>query len=226
MTKTIENLFILIATIVPILPIVLFFILLRKKQNEKIIHLLIIYCFIELVTNSIAYLATSFNLIKVTYSIFTVAEYLLFAAFFYVTLNSRKFKQLIFWVSIGFVVFAVAYSTFVKYKILDSIPIGVETLLILSYSFYYLYEEMDSPSQILIYNRFTFWIVAGILIYLAGSFFIYIFAAQVDKETRNQYWIFSNVFTTLKYILFSLSLYVKYKHSNQLNQKRVYPYLN
>jgi hypothetical protein len=67
---------------------------------------------------------------------------------------------------------------------------------------------MVAPSQILIYNRYHFWIVCAFMIYLSGSFFIYIFANQVDQNTLNIYWMFTNVFTILKNVFFSISILV------------------
>jgi len=157
---------------------------------------------------------------RVTYSTFTIAEYLLFAVCFYSLIHNRKFKSGILFFSVCFTLFAILYSIFVKYRVLDSIPIGIETILILIYTFYFLYEQMGSVSQTLIYNKFSFWIVVGILIYLAGSFFIYIFAAQVDQETRGHYWIFSNIFTIIKYIFFSLAMFIKHKELALKKTKR------
>jgi hypothetical protein len=82
---------------------------------------------------------------------------------------------------------------------------------------------MDEQSEILIYHRYPFWIVAGIMIYLAGSFFIYIYATQVDIQTRHEYWVFQNAFTIIKNIFFIISLLV-YKKKNRISVQKKYSY--
>ena len=57
------------------------------------------------------------------------------------------------------------------------------------------------------------------MIYLAGSFFIYVFAKQVDKEILNQYWFLTNVFYIIKNIFFAIGILTFRK----TNQKSIVP---
>jgi len=54
------------------------------------------------------------------------------------------------------------------------------------------------------------------LLYLAGSFFIYIYASQLNQEEILKYWIFTNIFSIIKNILFVIALAV---HANQSQTK-------
>jgi hypothetical protein len=45
------------------------------------------------------------------------------------------------------------------------------------------------------------------MIYLAGSFFIYVLANQVDRETLNNYWFLTNALYVLKNILFAVGIF-------------------
>lgn len=207
MAKTVENLFVYIATFSSLLPILLFGLYARRKPLPKTFFLIGAYSIIEFVINIFTVFISS-SVYNSIYSSFTVIEYLLFAYCLFLLISNLLIKKFIILVSCSFTIFAVIYFSTAEYKVLDSIPIGVETIIILSHIFYYLYEQMVAPSQILIYNRYHFWIVCAFMIYLSGSFFIYIFANQVDQNTLNIYWMFTNVFTILKNVFFSISILV------------------
>ena len=44
------------------------------------------------------------------------------------------------------------------------------------------------------------------MIYLSGSFFIYIFANQLEKDLRDLYWSFTFLFQGIMNILFSIGI--------------------
>ncbi|MBA2498774.1 MAG: hypothetical protein H0V30_03520 [Chitinophagaceae bacterium] len=116
----------------------------------------------------------------------------------------------------------------VEIKTIDTIPIGIETIIILTFSFYFLYERMNEPTTDLIYNDYRFWIVLGMIIYLAGSFFIYIFSDQVDRNLFNKYLSLTYIFYALKNILFTLGIliYVRSEPIKQRNKKETLPFLD
>ena len=91
---------------------------------------------------------------------------------------------------------------------LDSFPIGVESILVLVYSSYFFYEQINNPKQLFIYNEYSFWIATGIMIYLSGTFFIYIFANQIPKNEVALYWSFTYIFLAIMNILFSVGILI------------------
>ncbi|MDQ3277122.1 MAG: hypothetical protein M3Q06_02275, partial [Bacteroidota bacterium] len=95
--------------------------------------------------------------------------------------------------------------------LIDSIQIGVETIIILIFSYYYLYERMNDTTTLYVYSTFSFWIVIGMVLYLAGSFFIYIFADSLPKADVDKYWIVTNVLSILKNIFFAIAIIVNSK---------------
>ncbi|HEX2533784.1 MAG TPA: hypothetical protein VHK69_08615, partial [Chitinophagaceae bacterium] len=82
----------------------------------------------------------------------------------------------------------------------------------------------NDTSTLFIYSKFTFWIVLGIIMYLAGSFFIYIFAAQ-RPETRD-YWYLTNVFSIFKSILFTIAFIIHGITQKKNPPQKLQPYLN
>jgi len=216
MTKTIENLFIYTAVYTALIPIGLYIFFWKRLNKVYPLLIIIIYSLIEFLTNLVSdELRSQRSQLVILYSFFTIVEYALFACFFYLLISNIKIRKIIIVASIAFMIFSCCYFLFVKYRFLDSVPIGVETILVLTYAFYYLFEQLEPTTNSLIYQRYHFWLVAGIMIYLAGSFFIYIFANQVDNKTRHDYWVFQNAFTILKNMCFGISI-ITYTRNKKL----------
>lgn len=118
-------------------------------------------------------------------------------------------------VSVLFLTFLAYYTFTAKVKGIDSIPIGIETILIMLFAFYYFFEELQDVDTEFIYTKFTFWLVLGMLLYLAGSLFIYLFSSQLLAEHRDNevafYWVFTNIFSILKNILFVVAILINAK---------------
>jgi hypothetical protein len=227
MTKTIEDLFIYLVALSDIIFLLLFLIHFKNTKSEKGLWVIAIHCFSDLIVGLIQpYLPHEF--VFPLYTFFTLLEYSLFAYFIWLLIKNPAFKKFIIGASIAFTVFlTIYYITTTEFRSVDSLPIGVETILILIYSFYYLFEELNEPGQVFIYDKYPFWVIAGFMLYLGGSFFIYIFANQVDKEVLAQYWTLTFIFLILKNILFSIAILIHVKHKkNPSPEKHLYPYLN
>jgi hypothetical protein len=85
---------------------------------------------------------------------------------------------------------------------------------------------MSEIDNTFVYNKPSFWIVTGIMIYLAGSFFIYVFANQVEKAVLNQFWFLTNVLYVVKNLLFALGIFIHVKQLKNPTPQKLRPYLN
>jgi hypothetical protein len=111
--------------------------------------------------------------------------------------------------------------------VVDSLPIGVETILLFSYIIFYFYEQFKQLNPDYVYKNPTFWIYFGILIYLGGSFFFNILADYMNKKTVAQYWNLTYIPDIVKNILFLYALLIIKNHSNnKLPQKKSIPHLD
>ena len=126
-------------------------------------------------------------------------------------------------ISIFFVIFTTAYNIYTNFRSYDSIPIGIETILIFLFSFYYMYEETNDPTNIFLLSKFSFWVIIGFLIYLSGSFFFFIFANGMGEDLLYEYWFITNGFYSVMNVMFIIAVYNKSKES--INTKKVKPYL-
>ncbi len=211
-TKTIENLFNYLAFYSDLLPVFFFFLFYSKSKSQKGLWIILAYCIYDFLTNlGLLYLSQK-HINRFLYSSFTFIEFSLFAWVLFTIIKNQRFKKVLMALSVAFIVFLFAYNMLTKVNAFDSIPIGIETILILVFSFYYLFEQINDTSTLFIYSKFSFWVILGILLYLAGSFFIYIFSNQLLSEHRDEevakYWMITNVFSILKNIFFVIAIMV------------------
>ncbi len=228
MAKTIEYLFFNLVYFFDLLIIGLVIYLSTKRNFEKPYWFIALYCFVN---SAINFSATTLSLPqKVDYYLFgfyTIFEYSVFAYFIFFSIYSPFFKKLIKAFSVFFAVFIFFYYVFGSVQSIDSIPIGIETILILIYSFYYFYEQMnDFTTTTFIYNKPAFWIIVGLMLYLGGSFFIYIFANQVESQVLDPYWFLTYLFYIIKNILFFIGIMFYAKQSKNPHPAKLRPYLN
>jgi hypothetical protein len=228
MAKTIDDLFVYLRIITDLFLIFLILYTLRQGLNQgRALKAILIYC----VYNVLFYLVTEkmslAHMLKVIlYTSYTFVEYLIFSFLLYSFIKSKSFRRVILLSSLLFVCSLISFTLFTKIEILDTVPIGIETILILIFSFYYLYEQMSDLNNQFIYNQFSFWAVTGMMIYLAGSFFIYVFAAQINTDILKNYWFLTNAFYCIKNILFGIGAYLILKKLKSPHPKELQPYLN
>jgi len=212
--KTIENLFSYTDIFSNFLPILLFLFFLGKVKDDVGLRIIIGYAVANFVINFIIAITSTKN--TFLYEGFTLVEFVLFIFFIYSQLKNKTGRVAIVVSTIAFAVFFLMYTYFGKaVKGIDSIPIGVETIIILGFSFYYLYHRMNDTTTLFIYNTHQFWVILGIVLYLAGSFFIYIFASYLRNYNLEDYWFITNIFSILKNIFFSIAIFNQAKPSKE-----------
>ena len=206
-----------------LLTVVVFLIFIKPLIKDRALLFLAAYSLLDLFLN---YYTKNFNktLSLYVWSTFTLVEYALFTYILWLNIKNKIFKKAILWISIAFISFTVIYNVKTNFKNIDSIPIGMETILIFIYSFFYLYEQMNDATVLFIYSKYQFWVVIGFLIYLAGSFFIFIFANRVKDVAR--YWYITNAFYVFMNLMFLIAFYIKIKKSRSFPFTRILSFLN
>ena len=150
--------------------------------------------------------------------VYTLLEYSFFSYVFWVNTHSKTFKKLIIVVSLLFSLYQFFYITSVKFERLDSISIGIDTILVFIYIFYFFYEFSKNTKDVFIYNHYGFWLAVGIMIYLGGSFFFYILINYLDDNEVDKFGQMTYVAEIIKNLLFAFSIYIYKKHP--LNKTR------
>jgi hypothetical protein len=120
-------------------------------------------------------------------------------------------------VGVAIILFNIIYPFFSdNTKLVDSIPIGVETIIILVFSYYYLYERTNDTTTLYIYSTFPFWVVIGMVIYLSGSFFVYLFSSTLSSKELHKYWGLTNIMGFLKNVFFTIAVIVNSKPTRKI----------
>ena len=224
----VENLFYNILTYTYLAPTLLFLFYWNKLRQEKIGILIASYSltffFLVLLEETIT---TNNFLTRLYYQSFTFFEYLFFTAVFYFAIKNLRARKAILILSLLFSAFQILYFFTAKYKRIDSIPIGIESILILIYIFYFFFEQLKEPKGKHLWENYCFWFASGILIYLSGSFFINILANVMEKNEMDSYWFLTYIADIIKNIFLAVGVLVMAKQSpNHEKLKKNIPYLD
>lgn len=218
MAKTIEDLFIYSRVTSNFALLALFVVFFKTIKNSKDLVALIGYCLLDTTIYFLsehifpAHSPSSNKILGIIYILYTLIEYSVFSFFLWINIHNKTFRRAIVITSLIFLTFLVIYNLNTRVRRVDSLPIGVETIFILVYSFYYLYEQMNDTQNLFIYNKYQFWVITGIMLYLAGSFFIYISANQADaKNVIDYYWFLTHAFYILMNIFIGIAFFLKNK---------------
>ncbi len=164
---------------------------------------------------------------RIYYSGYTLIEYLSFAYIFWFIIKNATFKKIILVLSLFFIAFQILYYSTVRFRRLDSVPVGLETIIIFIYIIYYLFEEFKNTKNSSLYDNYLFWICIAIMFYLAGSFFFYILANHMQRAEIAEYWYLSYNADIIKNILLAISIIIFGKKFNSKNQSpKTIPYLD
>ena len=161
------------------------------------------------------------------YSFYTFLESLSFSLILLYNIQNKKAKILILISQFLFGVFQIVFLLKATLKILDSVPIGIETILIYICIFYFFYERFQNAKSEYIYNDHCFWISIGLMLFLGGSFFFYILADHMELNEAQKYWDVTFIIETVKNILFAVAIlvYVKNKNKERIPNQNL-PYLD
>ena len=203
-----------IGFLAPLLPL-LFFLLFKRKSKERavwVIFFYILYCAITEFLN--LYLQQTRNpLLLYSFSVFTIIEFSFICYYFFLLFEGKKnTKNIIKVVWLGFISYAI-WNLFLigKSGLWDSIAMGLESLIILMFSSYYLFTKVKRTNNLSIYKNFHFWIVITFLTYFSGTFFLNIMAdAMWENEDYQMLYFGINIgFNILKSVMIAFAMTMK-----------------
>jgi hypothetical protein len=189
-----------------LLPLIFILTYFRKVKSYVTTIILVVYLCIFFLLNF--YFEESILALgkKNYYLMYTVLEYLSLSSLIYFSLPDKKLKGIIVVLSCVFIPFLLIYYSLEDYTRVDSIPIGLESLLLIIYVIYFFYLHFKKSNTENIYDHYSFWIITGILFYVAFTFFFNILANSLDHANFKRYFYYSYFGDILKNIFFSLSV--------------------
>jgi len=222
--QVIEKLFLYILTYSYLLLPLTFFLFRSKRRDDLVIGIYGILFFFLLYAMDNEYIPKPYKYIYQTF--YTFCEYSFFTYLLFQSITIKKLKIIILLFTVLFIGFLIYdYSSSLRSK-LDSIPVGIETILIFIYISFFFYQNFRNTSEEYIYSQPCFWLSIGMLIYLGGTFFFNILVNYLDK-TQRYYWFLTYIADLIKNLLFCVSIivYVRTPHKEKSLHKSV-PYLD
>lgn len=138
----------------------------------------------------------------------------------------RKLRITIILLSILFFIFQILYFFNAPFYKIDTIPIGIETILLFVYILFFFYNYFKEIDNRYIYNEPCFWVAVGILLYLGGSFFFNILANHLSIEEMVNYWYVTYIAEVLKNLLFAIAMIIYARQPKETTPEKSIPYLD
>jgi hypothetical protein len=206
------------------LPLVVLLFFNREKMTTPL-KVILFYTILSFTNDALLRMMYDKNndfLVEISLRVFTVFEYLLFATFLYLVIKSSLFKKLIIGLSLVFLI-----VTFYNYNkspnsSFDSVPVSIESILLIIYCLYYFFERMNEPQVTFIYSAYHFWVVIGILIYLSASFFLFMQADNLSQTDKKSFWIIAVLSNSLKNIFFTIAFVIKKTRTKSSGKEKTY----
>lgn len=156
---------------------------------------------------------------------FLVEALLIFYLFYYAFRNIRIWRIVplaamvlltLVWITRNFI--------FHKFYSFDSVTNGLETIIVILFSIAFLYNQLIKPQSFFIYSTPIFWIISAVLIYKAGTFFLFLYfnaLENYERETFANLYTINSIFQILKNILLMIAFLIKPGKNNTTNLKPV-----
>jgi len=170
------------------------------------------YIVISFINDNLLLIFNSVRYDRLTYiilSIYTIFEYSIFTYFLYSIIDNKIFKSIVAISTLAFFLFALIAFFFSKQNDFDSLSASIESILIIAFCIFFLFDQLNKPQVIFIYQDPNFWFVVGFMVYLSGTLFLFIEANDLTKQVRDNFWkilLFANI---TKNILFAVAFSTK-----------------
>lgn len=212
----------LITFISEILPII-FFLSFRKRNRGEGLWVIFVFCCLS----PIAELLSTIGTLKIqpfyVYSSFTILEFSFLSIFIYSSLQGKKLKYIPI---IGALIFyPIAIFNIIKgsQDDFDSVPASLEAIFIISYCILLLYQQINDPHILFVYNTKKFWIIIAFFLYFSSTLFLFLYARTLTQQEHDKYWPINNFFEILKNILLSISFIMKKRNKNEYSIENLNP---
>lgn len=144
-------------------------------------------------------------------SVYTFFEYSFLTALLWNNISIKRIRLIIIVCSVLFVgVQVLTYPTILvtEFVGIDSIPIGIETILIFIYIIFFFYQNFRNNYDRFIYDHHCFWLSIGMMIYLGGTFFFNLLGNYINDSDIDKYWYLTHIADIIKNIFFCVAIIV------------------
>lgn len=207
---TISNIITYITFFSEILPLT-FCILFLKKIKSKGLKVFFIYSILLSIFSVVGSLAlfkqSNKHIYYIVVRLYTIVEYVLFSILLSHFIITIKFKRLLFFSILPFLIYSF-YNWSENKGDFNVYPLLFEFIFFILAIIYFFYEKMKSFYSYPIYNSIHFWICVGLFVYFTGNFFYILlveYSSQASVEVKNQLKLIYSAVTITKNLLLGLS---------------------
>ena len=153
-----------------------------------------------------------------SYRLFTLVEYTIITFFIFQLIESYIFKRLIKTGTFIFIIVSILDIYTSSFTSFDSLPSGLESILVLSYCLFFVYEKMSSSD--FSFNG-TIWITIGFILFFSGTFFLFILSQNNFKDSSFilTYGYIVAIFNIIKNLFITIGIISESNNSKRTSHK-------
>lgn len=198
-----------LAVYTEILPVIFYFIFFKKNYNVKGLRVILFVIVIGFLVDIYGFYLNSVGQSNfLFYNLFVLLETISLLVFYHSILKGKFIRVFIYIASAIFIIlWSYMFATRGDTKFLDS-AVTIEYVLILIASIYFYFQIIKKP-ETPIFTSPHFWIISAYMLYIAGTFFLFLFLDTLPPKEQEKYYIVNFVFLLVKTILLSIAMFMK-----------------
>ncbi|HET6543265.1 MAG TPA: hypothetical protein VFG46_22415 [Chryseolinea sp.] len=192
--------------------IVAFGALIRYRSRSFIVKLIGFVFLTSFLANMAAWLMVGTALrifVNSTYPVSLIITIGLYSRIYYDLLHKKNRGWFVL-VACVFAVFALVNILFIQKTTPNSYTYLFHSAIMITYCLLYFYVLMQDLPSLYVHQLPMFWFNAGLLVFHAGTFFLFSFHAYLVNVLKNNmliYWSFHNMLSNIEHIIFLIGLY-------------------
>ena len=144
-----------------------------------------------------------------TYPISLIITVALYSRIYYDLLHKKNRGWFVL-IACVFAVFALVNILFIQKTAPNSYTYFFHSAIMITYCLLYFYVLMQDLPSLYVHQLPMFWFNSGLLVFHAGTFFLFSFHAYLVNVLKNNmliYWSFHNMLSIIEHIIFLIGLY-------------------
>lgn len=187
--------------------------LIRFRSRNQIVRLIGFVFLVSFLANIGAWIlvrsGTFRGYVNIPYPIYAIISLCLYSRLYFLLLHKKRAGVFIF-VTSAFVIFALINIFFIQKTTHNSYSFLLHSAILIVYCLLYFYVLMDDLPSLYVHHLPMFWFNSALLVFHAGTFFLFSFTAYLVNVLKNDlliYWSFHNMLSIIEHVIFLVGLY-------------------
>ena len=185
----------------------------RYRHLPDYIKTICLWLLFSLVTEIIVSDILTFALDKqnvIYYNFYTIFEFSFLALFFYQASKIQLLKKVILVITPIFIAFCLLDMAVLEgWQVLNAFSLGISSILLMSLILVLFFETSNDLNLTFMEQSPVFWILIGLLLYFASTFFLYIFVNKMvstDPKVADQLWDLNSYALLVRNFIFCVGI--------------------